>query len=162
MGKSGRGLEKKVRCRRGDIDQYRIRVYLRYLRAPHFSTATQPQTLKMVRNVKIALLVCDTPVKKVVEDFGEYPNIFRTWIGASKPTDENVTFTMDAYDVRKEWSEEGQKEKKYGEYPRDDALKGEGRYDGIIITGSGLFPLLYKAILAILMREYSRISIRRG
>jgi hypothetical protein len=71
------------------------------------------------KHIRIALLLCDTPIPAVVSAHGNYHVIFGDLLKASLP--ENTTFTLDPYDVVHKQ-----------EYPPDDA-----QYDGILMTGSG-------------------------
>ncbi|KAG8815943.1 hypothetical protein FRC17_000528 [Serendipita sp. 399] len=68
---------------------------------------------------RIALLVNDTPVKPVIDAFGEYPEIYERWLAESKPPGE-TTLQMTAFDVVNN----------PGTYPNPE------EYDGIILTGS--------------------------
>ncbi|KIM24847.1 hypothetical protein M408DRAFT_17475 [Serendipita vermifera MAFF 305830] len=69
--------------------------------------------------LKLALLVNDTPVGPVVEEFGKYPQIYARWLEESKPTSD-ITFQLDSFDAFEE----------HTVFP--DAEK----YDAIILTGS--------------------------
>ena len=70
--------------------------------------------------LKLAILLCDTPVPAVVESRGTYLDIFRNLLTQSKP-DPSVPFSLDGFDVI-----DAQ------EYP--DLENGE--YKGILISGS--------------------------
>lgn len=72
-----------------------------------------------VKHIRIALLLCDTPIPAVVSLHGDYHVIFGDLLKASLP--ENASFTLDPYDVVHKQ-----------EYPPDNV-----EYDGILITGSG-------------------------
>lgn len=68
--------------------------------------------------IRLAVLLCDTPVPQVLKEDGDYHTIFDAWLrGVSPPVD----FTLDAFDVVNKM-----------EYPPEDA-----KYDGILLTGSG-------------------------
>lgn len=69
--------------------------------------------------IRIALLVCDTPLPDVIATHGRYDTIFGTLLAASVPA--GVQYTMNAYDVVTKM-----------EYPSHDE-----KLDGIILTGSG-------------------------
>ncbi|KIP04084.1 hypothetical protein PHLGIDRAFT_129743 [Phlebiopsis gigantea 11061_1 CR5-6] len=69
--------------------------------------------------VRIALFLCDTPIPPVVEESGDYAQIFSDFIRKSTPNDA-VSFVMDPYDVRNKM-----------EYPED-----VDKYDAIMLTGS--------------------------
>jgi hypothetical protein len=75
------------------------------------------------KHLRIALLLCDTPIPAVVATHGDYHVIFSDLLKASLP--ENATFILDPYDVVHKQ-----------EYPPDNA-----EYDGILITGSGKLEL---------------------
>jgi len=71
--------------------------------------------------IRIALLICDTPLPSVVQSYGEYHSIFTALLTRSLP--EGVSkdsFALDPYDVEHKM-----------EYPAD--LDG---YDAIMLTGS--------------------------
>lgn len=75
--------------------------------------------------VKLALLMCDTPVPAVLERRGTYLDIFRDQLRFSNPRAE-FPFELDGYDVVTAQ-----------EYPNLD----EG-YVGVLISGSGLSTYL--------------------
>ena len=81
-------------------------------------------TISTRRPIKLALLLCDTPVPAVVKEYGTYLDIFRSQLQLSNP-DDQFPFTLDGFDVV-----EAQ------EYPNLD--DGEG-YRGVLISGSGVF-----------------------
>jgi len=68
--------------------------------------------------MRLALLVCDTPMAPVVAEDGDYVQIFSTWLNNSKP--QGFEYVMDAFDVKDKM-----------EYPSD-----ETHYDGMLLTGS--------------------------
>jgi GMP synthase-like glutamine amidotransferase len=72
------------------------------------------------RPLKVALLVNDTPVQPVVDEFGYYSDIYQRWLENSKPG-KDVTFQLTPFDVVNELDN----------YPNPD------EYDAIILTGSG-------------------------
>lgn len=74
--------------------------------------------------VRLALLICDTPLPAVVEAHGNYLAIFSRFFKSSLPNPQ-VEFSLDGFDVVKKQ-----------EYPPLDA-----GYDGIVISGSGIFSL---------------------
>lgn len=77
--------------------------------------------------IRIALLICDTPIDDVVKVYGEYHSIFTALLTRSLP--EGVgkdRFVLDPYDVEHKM-----------EYPPAD-LEG---YDAIMLTGSGALIL---------------------
>lgn len=85
----------------------------------------------MAGELKLALLVCDTPIASVRERYGAYPEIFKEWLRKSlEAMGSQATFTLDPYDVVQ------------NQFPSQEQLQGEGGYHGIIITGSGLSLLL--------------------
>jgi hypothetical protein len=73
-----------------------------------------------MKSLKLALLINDTPVQPVLDEFGDYNRIYEHWLQESKPADD-VTFQLDPFYVFNELLV----------YP--DA----GEYDAIILTGSG-------------------------
>ncbi len=78
--------------------------------------------------IKLALLMCDTPIPSVREEFGTYLDIFRTQLSLSNP-DQSFPFTLDAFDVV------GAQE-----YPDLNAPVSDGDgYRGILISGSGVY-----------------------
>jgi hypothetical protein len=70
--------------------------------------------------IRIALLVCDTPMPSVIDIAGDYHSIFTTMLCDAAKYCGNPAFILDSYDVVDRM-----------EYPPDDA-----QYDGIIISGS--------------------------
>ena len=81
----------------------------------------------MATKLRLALLICDTPIPNVLEHEGDYNEVYHSYLRRSldvyqKDNAQKVDFQLDGYDVRfKE------------EYPNLD------EYDGIVITGSGQF-----------------------
>lgn len=74
--------------------------------------------------IRLALLVCDTPIPPVLEEYGDYHKIYERWLRKTSPIDSE--FTLDAFDVKKM------------EYPPKDV-----KYDGVILTGAGKRIYLY-------------------
>ena len=68
--------------------------------------------------IRLAVLLCDTPIPAVLKEDGDYHKIFGTWLRSVSPS---VDFTLEAFDVVSKM-----------EYPSEDA-----NYDGILLTGSG-------------------------
>lgn len=66
---------------------------------------------------KIALLVCDTLIKDVVDEHGDYPVLYSQLLADALP---NQPFTLDPYDVVQQV------------YPED-----LDKYDAIMLSGSG-------------------------
>jgi hypothetical protein len=79
------------------------------------------------KRVKLALLLCDTPIPTVQKTHGTYVDIFRTQLQASLPAGANVEFTLEGYDVvvAQEYPDLGDNE------------EGDGGYAGVLISGSG-------------------------
>ncbi|WVQ95299.1 hypothetical protein IAU59_002394 [Kwoniella sp. CBS 9459] len=85
------------------------------------------------RTVRIALLMCDTPVPDVVAAYGVYIEIYRQWLLKSLETypdlevAKNTELVIDGYDVVEK-----------GEYPPSDRLRAgaEDGYDAVMLTGS--------------------------
>jgi hypothetical protein len=71
--------------------------------------------------LRVALLVNDTPVKPVIDEFGAYPEIYHRWLESCRPT-KDAAFTLDPFDVVNH----------PGNYPNPED------YDAMILTGSGL------------------------
>lgn len=71
---------------------------------------------------RIALFLCDTPIQSVIDDDGDYTDIYNTLLRASRP---DILYTLDPYDVRNKL-----------EYPRPEDLD---KYDAIVLTGSGVY-----------------------
>ena len=76
------------------------------------------------KTLKLALLVCDTPIPSVVSTSGDYPVIFKEHLRKSIPSNSALDFTLDSFDVVHKQ-----------EYP---TLDQEDTYEGVIYTGSGL------------------------
>ncbi|WVO16933.1 hypothetical protein L204_104619 [Cryptococcus depauperatus] len=84
------------------------------------------------RVVKVALLICDTPVDDVVRDFGNYYDIYKRWLLESLETypdqaiSSSINFIIDGYNVVDQ------------EYPEWNRLQYgvEEAYDCVMITGS--------------------------
>lgn len=70
--------------------------------------------------IRLAVLLCDTPLPQVVAEEGDYHKIYTTLMHDASPG-VDFKFVIDAYDVKNKF-----------EYPADDH-----EYDGIILTGSG-------------------------
>lgn len=66
--------------------------------------------------IRLAILLCDTPLPPILEKDGNYQKIFDTWLRITAPVD----FTLDAFDVVHKM-----------EYPPEGI-----KYDAIIFTGS--------------------------
>lgn len=79
------------------------------------------------RQIKIALLLCDTPIPTVLSTHGTYVDIFRNLLQASLPPSAEVDFTLDGFDVvvAQDYPDLGEDEDSTGDY------------DGVLITGSG-------------------------
>lgn len=81
----------------------------------------------MATKLRLALLICDTPIPNVLEHEGNYNEVYHSYLRRSldvyqKDSVQKIDFQLDGFDVRfKE------------EYPNLD------EYDGIVITGSGQF-----------------------
>lgn len=78
----------------------------------------------MPRQLNLALLVCDTPRKEVVEKYGDYTHLFpQVFDGAIG--DRDVQITWKHFDVVHKQ-----------EYPDLQDLADNKTFDGIVITGS--------------------------
>ncbi|WVF67751.1 hypothetical protein IAT40_002510 [Kwoniella sp. CBS 6097] len=87
------------------------------------------------RTVRVALLMCDTPVPDVVAAYGIYIEIYRQWLLKSLETypdpeiAKNTELIIDGYDVVEK-----------GEYPPLERLRAglgaEDAYDAVMLTGS--------------------------
>ena len=71
--------------------------------------------------IKLALLLCDTPVPPVKQKYGTYREVFETLLDESRPS-QDVSFTLDGFDVVSEQV-----------YPNLD----DGGYKAILLSGSG-------------------------
>ncbi|KAG8899473.1 hypothetical protein FRB99_006700 [Tulasnella sp. 403] len=110
-----------------------------------------------MRILRLALLVCDTPVPQVVERHGAYPQIFTTFLRTAlkkNALDSLADFELEPYDVVK------------GIYPNPEDLTGEGAFDGILISGSAAsaydpLPWITQLVkyTAKLIREYRHIKV---
>lgn len=88
----------------------------------------------MSRTIRIALLLCDTPISAVQKEHGTYLDVFRTHLLASLPASqkakqgEDVQLVLDGFDATT------------GQLPNfSDFTEGkDGAYQGLMITGSGL------------------------
>lgn len=93
----------------------------------------------MAQKIKLALLLCDTPIPSVIAEHGDYTPIFTRLLRDSLPKDSGVDFQLDSYDVRAKF-----------EYPDESSLGGEDGYKAVIMTGSGAFAsLLYMTVLKV-------------
>ncbi|EIN05524.1 class I glutamine amidotransferase-like protein [Punctularia strigosozonata HHB-11173 SS5] len=70
--------------------------------------------------IRLALLVCDTPLPAIVAQHGDYRDVFRRLFIDSLPPHRKDDLILDAYDVVKEMS-----------YPPPDE-----EYGGVVLTGS--------------------------
>jgi hypothetical protein len=75
--------------------------------------------------LRLALLLCDTPLPSVLSEHGNYHAIFNDFLRASAPT--GTTYTLESYDVVGEM-----------QYPLLDE-----HWDAILLTGSGMWLLLH-------------------
>jgi len=77
----------------------------------------------MSKSKSIALLVCDTPIGKVVSEHGDYHRIFTELLRKSSPEtgSMDLSFKLDAYEVRQLL------------YPSEEQID---TYDAVLITGS--------------------------
>lgn len=80
----------------------------------------------MAPKIKLALLLCDTPIPSVLAEHGNYTSIFTNLLRDSLPKDSGYDFQLDPYDVRGKM-----------EYPEESLLDGEDGYKAVIMTGSG-------------------------
>lgn len=71
------------------------------------------------RSVRLALLLCDTPLPNVVAEHGTYHEIFSNLLTASVPT--GSTYSLNSFDVVEKM-----------EYPPLNE-----QWDGILLSGSG-------------------------
>jgi len=83
-------------------------------------------------SIRVALLVCGTPIPSVAEPYGDYPVIFNNLLQdglkelkGRKSIDTTTELVLEGFDVRE------------GIYPEQ-----VGDYDGIVITGSGKLPVI--------------------
>lgn len=76
----------------------------------------------MTSSLHLALLICDTPAPKVVENYGAYDKLFRIVFDRARPADVDITWSDFDVVTRQE-------------YPSLDDIHAK-KYDGIVITGS--------------------------
>ena len=74
--------------------------------------------------IRLALLLCDTPIPPVLAKHGDYREIFDNWLKRTPLADSE--FALDSFDVVNEMK-----------YPPEDV-----KYDGIILTGAGRWTYL--------------------
>lgn len=82
------------------------------------------------RSLKLALLVNDTPVAPVIDEFGKYPQIYERWLEESKPA-KDIRFELDSFNV----------------FEDNITYPDAGNYDAIILTGSGAFRLVMTCLV---------------
>lgn len=109
------------------IEREKPRSIMQFKEAPLSFTRTHtlpcPSTA-MPRQLNLALLVCDTPRKEVVEKYGDYPHLFpQVFNGAIG--DRDVQISWKHFDVVHKQ-----------EYPDLQDLADNKTFDGIVITGS--------------------------
>jgi len=82
-------------------------------------------------HLRLALLICDTPIPSVRERYGTYLDIFRSFLQNAlsanikdSPTSQAVDFTLEGFNVIE------------GEYPKPEDFVGPDAFNGILITGS--------------------------
>ncbi|KAF8317674.1 class I glutamine amidotransferase-like protein [Clavulina sp. PMI_390] len=105
--------------------------------------------------IKLAILLCDTPVPSVKSQYGNYVDIFRTMLESSlertRP-ESSIEWSLDGYDVVQQ------------EYPTDNKL---AQYDAVLISGSAASaydkslpwtPMLY-AYISKLITQFPRIKV---
>jgi GMP synthase-like glutamine amidotransferase len=76
----------------------------------------------MTSSLHLALLICDTPAPKVVENYGAYDKLFRIVFDRARPADVDITWSDFDVVTRQE-------------YPSLDDIQAK-KFDGIVITGS--------------------------
>ena len=84
---------------------------------------------KTKRHIKLALLLCDTPIQTVRETHGTYLEIFQRLLQSSLPQDTNtdVEFTLEGFDVVGAQV-----------YPDlGESQDSDDGYAGVLISGSG-------------------------
>jgi hypothetical protein len=79
-------------------------------------TASSSSSLMVLR---LALLVCDTPVPAVIESHGKYPEIYDTWLKASDV--DTVRYKLTPFDV----------------VNHPETYPNPEEFDAVILTGSG-------------------------
>ena len=89
-------------------------------------TNAEPYSYHHFIMMRLALLICDTPIPTVKEAYGTYLDIFRSWLTNSAAVNApDIEFTLEGYDVVQ------------GIYPKDEDFVGEGAFKGVVLTGSG-------------------------
>ncbi|KAI8581683.1 hypothetical protein K450DRAFT_230699 [Umbelopsis ramanniana AG] len=76
----------------------------------------------MTSSLHLALLICDTPTTKVVENYGAYDKLFRVVFDKARPADVDITWSDFDVVTRQE-------------HPSIGDIQAK-KYDGIVITGS--------------------------
>lgn len=89
----------------------------------------------MTNKIKLALLLCDTPIPSVLAEHGDYTSIFTNLLRSSLPKDSEYDFQLDPFDVRGKL-----------EYPDESQLGGDDGYKAVIMTGSGEHNLFLLAV----------------
>ncbi|CCA69183.1 related to P.aeruginosa anthranilate synthase component II [Serendipita indica DSM 11827] len=99
-------------------------------------------------HLRIALLVNDTPVQPVIDEFGKYPQIYERWLSESKP--EDVAFELTPFDV----------------FDSPEEYPNPTEYDAMILTGSAASayaPLPWieqlKEYVARVARDHPRVRL---
>jgi hypothetical protein len=77
------------------------------------------------KSIKLALLINDTPVQPVLDEFGDYARIYEHWLRESKPAND-ITFHLDAFYV----------------FNESVVYPDAGEYHAIILTGSCELPVI--------------------
>ena len=80
------------------------------------------------KQLRLALLVCDTPIQTVREKYGTYLDVFKSFLDNSLSSNSEALGTI-------EWTLEGF-DVVQGVYPSPSDLEGDNAFDGILITGS--------------------------
>lgn len=80
------------------------------------------------KSVRLAILECDTPLPAVVQKYGMYTSMYKSWL------ENSLLFNFKDVAVTS-WTVEGFNVVD-GEYPKPEDMEGERAFDGIILTGS--------------------------
>ncbi|ORX40795.1 hypothetical protein BD324DRAFT_21530 [Kockovaella imperatae] len=110
-----------------------------------------------VKVIRIALLICDTPLPRVMKDHGDYLQIYRTWLLDSLATYSDQEIAQDT-----ELILDGYNVVDHGQFPPRERLIAGARdaYDAVMLTGSSEYSALH-CIYGRCIGFYSRPTLCR-
>lgn len=104
----------------------------------------------MSKTIRIALLLCATPIPTVLAEHGDYTAMFTRVFRDSLPKESGCEVHIDPYDVRTKM-----------EYPDESQMGGDDGYKAVVMTGSGALTNLNLSSMTILdNRYYSKAPTR--